>query len=113
MVAIREFSAPPEFLAQAGNASIPEPTRTILLMALLGILLVGLLLMVGTTLGAHWVRRWGRFRRGPVVPQDVITPRAPPRTADPQRLNPSRSQQEADTIVSGDKQAEDDTVISP
>ena len=50
---------------------LTEPTRTITLMALLGIALLGMLMIVSTMLGGHWVRRLGKHRRGPSVPLDV------------------------------------------
>ncbi len=52
--------------------TLPEPVRQIAYMALLGIALLGMLLIVGTLLGGHWVRRWGDRRRRPAVPPDVI-----------------------------------------
>lgn len=54
---------------------IPETTRTVALMAVLGIALLGLLMIVGTLLGGHWVRRLGKHRRGPAVPPDVSSAR--------------------------------------
>lgn len=56
------------------SPKLPEPVRHIAYMALLGIALLGMLLIVGTLLGGHWVRRWGDRRRGPAVPPDVIVP---------------------------------------
>ena len=55
---------------------IPETPRTIGLMALLAIALLGLLMIVGTLLGGHWVRRLGEHRRGPAVPPDVLSSRS-------------------------------------
>lgn len=59
-------------VAQPKN--LPEPVRQIAYMALLGIALLGLLMIVGTLLGGHWVRRWGNHVRRS-VPPDVILPR--------------------------------------
>ncbi len=56
----------------AARTGIPEPTRTIALMALLGIVLLGLLLVAGTLLGGSWVRKVGSFQRGRAVPEDLI-----------------------------------------
>ncbi len=96
--------------AQVVEQKVPEPTRTIILMALLGILLVGMLLIVGTLLGGHWVRRQGRVRRGPVVPTDVILHRAT------RSNNPSTKRTEhantGDTFVGDDTVGTDDTVVS-
>ncbi len=55
--------------------TLPEPVRQVAYMALLGIALLGMLLIVGTLLGGHWVRRWGNRRRRSAVPPDVIVPR--------------------------------------
>ena len=59
---------------------LPEPTRTILLMALLGIILLGLLIVAITLLGGRWVRRWGEHRPGVGIPPDLILkrPDSPP-----------------------------------
>ena len=54
------------------KSPLPEPTRTIAFMAILGIALLGMLLIVVTMLGASWVRKQGRFQRGPAVPPDVF-----------------------------------------
>ncbi len=97
-------------LAQVAEQKVPEPTRTIILMALLGILLVGMLLIVGTMLGGHWVRRQGRARRGPVVPTDVILPRASqPRR---QTIDSSNHSNTGETFVGDDTVGTDDTVVS-
>ena len=61
--------------------NLPEPVRQIAYMALLGIALLGLLMIVGTLLGGHWVRRWGNHVRRS-VPPDVITPRKETPTAE-------------------------------
>ena len=50
---------------------LPPPTRAALLMTLLGILLLGLFLVAAILLGGHWVRKLGKYRRGPSVPPDV------------------------------------------
>jgi len=54
--------------------TLPEPVRQIAYMALLGILLLGMLMIVSTMLGGHWVRRWGDRRRQQAVPPDLILP---------------------------------------
>jgi hypothetical protein len=87
---------------------IPEPTRTIIMMALLGIALVGLLLIAGTMLGGHWVRRLGSVRRGPVVPKDVIVPRATPSKSQPEMNGRSTSE----TFSGDDTVGTDDTIVS-
>jgi len=54
---------------------LPEPVRSIALMALLGIALLGMLMIVVTLLGGHWVRRLGNRIRRPAVPPDVVVPK--------------------------------------
>ena len=56
--------------AQQGAKKLPPPQQAMVLMALLGILLVGMFLIVAVLLGGHWVRRLGKHRRGPAVPPD-------------------------------------------
>jgi hypothetical protein len=56
--------------AEAAREKLPPPTRAAVMMALLGIALVGLLIIVLILLGGHWVRRQGAFRRGRSVPPD-------------------------------------------
>lgn len=51
---------------------LPEPTKAAAMMALLGIALLGMLLVVIILLGGHWVRKVGNYRRGPVVPPDLV-----------------------------------------
>jgi hypothetical protein len=66
-------------LAQAEpTKEMPPTTRTIAMMALLGIALLGMLLVVIILLGGHWARRQGNHRRGPVVPPDLILKKDPP-----------------------------------
>lgn len=98
-------------IAQAGEPSIPEPLRTILLMALLGIALIGFLLVVGTMLGAHWVRRLGRFRRGPAVPSDVPPLRS---TSKPSNVNSAiiLPGEKSETVVSRGQASQQDTTRS-
>ena len=69
-------------LAEAASRpdKLPPTTRAILMMALLGIALIGLMFIVAILLGGHWVRRQGSFRRGPSVPPDRA-PLAPSSTA--------------------------------
>ena len=60
-------------LAQADQTpQLPEPVKVSALMALLGIALLGMLLIVFILLGGHWVRKIGNYRRGPIVPPDVV-----------------------------------------
>jgi hypothetical protein len=58
------------FAEAAAGDKLPPPTRAAVLMALLGIALLGMLLVVIILLGGHWVRRQGNLRRGPAVPPD-------------------------------------------
>ena len=60
---------------------LPPTTRAALMMALLGIALVGLMFIVAILLGGHWVRRQGTFRRGPSVPPDRAPLASPPAAA--------------------------------
>ena len=70
------------FAQQAAPAkTLPEPVRYIAYMALLGIALLGMLMIVATLLGGHWVRRLGDRIRRPAVPPDVIVPRRGDRIA--------------------------------
>lgn len=55
-------AAPPDKLSPPASAAV--------LMALLGIALLGLLIVVVILLGGNWVRKQGNFRRGPSVPPD-------------------------------------------
>lgn len=58
-------------LAQATiTEKLPPPTRAAVLMALLGIVLLGMLIVAFILLGGHWVRRQGSVRRGPAAPPD-------------------------------------------
>ena len=76
-------------------------------MALMGILLLGMLLIVATLLGGHWVRRWGAYRRGPAVPPDVILGKAPPEEAPVIRpKRPDGKLEVGDTLII------DDTLLS-
>jgi hypothetical protein len=69
-------------LAEAAiGEKLPPPTRAAVLMALLGIALLGMLIVVIVLLGGHWVRRQGSFRRGPVVPPDRRPLSVPPEPA--------------------------------
>ena len=49
---------------------LSPPASAAVLMALLGIALLGLLIIVVILLGGNWVRKQGNFRRGPSVPPD-------------------------------------------
>jgi hypothetical protein len=55
-------AAPPDKLSPPASAAV--------MMALLGIALLGLLIVVVILLGGSWVRKQGNFRRGPSVPPD-------------------------------------------
>ena len=55
-------AAPPDKLSPPASAAV--------MMALLGIALLGLLIIVVILLGGSWVRKQGNFRRGPSVPPD-------------------------------------------
>lgn len=91
-------------LAQADKPEkIPEPTRTMIIMALLGIALLGMLLVVGILLGGHWVRRIGSHRRRPPVPPDLILKRKPPKE------EPRISHRKVDP---GDTMGTDDTMVN-
>lgn len=85
-------------LAQADEKPrLPEPVRVYALMALLGIALLGMLIVVFILLGGHWVRKIGKFRRGPVVPPDVVL----------------RSESDSDVVPIGDSdQPTDETSIT-
>jgi hypothetical protein len=85
--------------AQAGAQKLPPPTRAAVIMALLGIALLGMLIVAIILLGGHWVRRQGGHR-GRAVPPD----REPIRrrgqsldAADSQRA-PGESAPAADTV---------------
>lgn len=60
--ALLALAAPPDKLSPPASAAV--------LMALLGIALLGLLIIVVILLGGNWVRKQGNFRRGPSVPPD-------------------------------------------
>ena len=61
----------PLLLAQAtGGDKLSPPASAAVLMAVLGIALLGLLLNVIILLGGNWVRKQGNYRRGPSVPPD-------------------------------------------
>lgn len=64
--------------APAPAPTLPEPVRHVAYMALLGIALLGMLMIVATLIGGHWVRRWGDRLRRPPVPPDLILPRRSP-----------------------------------
>lgn len=83
--------------------TLPEPYRSLALMALLGIALLGMLMIVATLLGGHWVRRWGDRVRRKSVPPDVVVPRKSESSAP---KIPGRQINDGDTLGT------DDTVIS-
>jgi hypothetical protein len=60
-------------LAQAAPSDkLSPPASAAIMMALLGIALLGLLIIVIVLLGGNWVRKQGNFRRGPSVPPDRL-----------------------------------------
>lgn len=65
-------------LVAQSSAELPPPVRAVAMMALLGIVLLGLLLIASILLGGHWVRRLGGHRRGPSVPPDFIPKKTTP-----------------------------------
>ncbi|WP_152097765.1 hypothetical protein [Lacipirellula parvula] len=71
-------------------------------MALLGIALLGMLLVVVILLGGNWVRKQGKFRRGPSVPPDRL----------PLRRSTDAEPTASDAKISG-SQAGVDTVKAP
>lgn len=77
---------------------MPPTTKAIVLMALLGIVLLGLLLVVLILLGGHWVRRVGSHRRGPSVPPDLVIRNEPP-----PRVPPGNSQQSPGDTFTDDR----------
>jgi hypothetical protein len=98
------------FFAQQTERQVPEPTRTIVLMALLGIALLGLLLIAFTMLGASWVRKQG-YRRRSVVPTDTFLQHEPEPTTQQvsRKMNDFNS---ADTFTGDDTVSGDETVVS-
>ena len=101
-------------LAQQAERKVPEPTRTIALMALLGIVLVGLLLIAFTMLGASWARKQG-FRRRSIVPTDKFLPRDAESSPEPpakHSSNKMRHSNMGDTFTGEDTVSGDDTVVS-
>ncbi|RIK75799.1 MAG: hypothetical protein DCC67_14830 [Planctomycetota bacterium] len=64
------LSMAPASVVLAAGEKLPPPTRAAVLMALLGIALLGMLIVAVILLGGHWARRQGSFRRGPSVPPD-------------------------------------------
>lgn len=88
----------------AKTSSLPEPVRQIAYMALIGIALLGMLMIVATLLGGHWVRRWGdRVRSPTVVPPDILIPR-------PSESKPPQPPQEPNN--DGDTMGGSDTTIA-
>lgn len=83
----------------AKTSSLPEPVRQIAYMALIGIALLGMLMIVATLLGGHWVRRWGDRVRSPTVPPDILIPR-PSESKPPQP--PQEPKNDGDTMGGSD-----------
>jgi hypothetical protein len=76
-------------LAEAAPGDkLSPPASAAVLMALLGIALLGLFLIVVVLLGGNWVRKQGSHRRGPSVPPDRAPIRPP---ADQSPGNPAES----------------------
>jgi hypothetical protein len=96
--------------AQQAERKVTEPTRTFVLMALLGIILLGLLLVAIVMLGASWVRKQG-YRRPKPVPTDKFLPRQPDPTLRPvgKKMNDHSS---ADTFTGDDTVSGDETVVT-
>ncbi len=95
------------------SQTIPEPTRTIVLMALLGIALLGVLIVVSILLGGHWVRRLGGHRRGPSVPLDRRLKSRESRESAPPPNSSRQDINEGDTLGPDDMLGPDDTTVSP
>ena len=94
--------------------NLPPPTRAVAMMALLGILLVGLFLVVAILLGGHWVRRLGKHRRGPSVPPDVapVCQDSKADTTDDSQLAQSTHASDPDaSIGTKDTSTKDDTKV--
>jgi len=94
-------------LAQIAETSdkLPPPTRAAVMMALLGILLLGMMFVVFVLVGGHWIRRLGSHRRGPAVPPDVVpgpSPKSHPPTVSPKL--PNTKLNEGDTMIPDDTQ---------
>ena len=85
-------TAPPDKLSPPASAAV--------LMALLGIALLGLLIVVVILLGGNWVRKQGNFRRGPSVPPDrsPIPRRAPNDASAPSDETNASTQAGIDTV---------------
>ena len=83
------------------STTLPEPVRQVAYMALLGIALLGMLMIVATLLGGHWVRRWGDSLRRRSLPPDVLIPRSTKssRSLDPDLPNDGETFNGNDTTV--------------
>jgi hypothetical protein len=100
--------------AQEAGPKVPEPTRTIVLMALLGIVLLGLLLIAFAMLGASWVRKQG-YRRRSVVPTDIFLhhDQEPESLLTGSKFGFNAAETSLDDTVSGDDTLSgDDTVVT-
>ncbi len=64
-------------LMAQSSAELPPPVRAAAMMALLGIVLLGLLFIASILIGGHWVRRLGSHRRGSAVPPDFFSKKQP------------------------------------
>jgi hypothetical protein len=95
--------------AQQAERKVPEPTRTMIMMALLGIVLLGLLLVAFAMLGASWVRKQG-FRRRSVVPTDKFLKRDSEASQTP--VNKLDDFSTTDTFTGDDTVSGDDTVAT-
>lgn len=90
-------------LAQAATPEkLSPPASAAVLMALLGIALLGMLLVVVILLGGHWVRKQGKYHRGPSVPPDRL----------PLRRSIDTEPATSDATIPG-SQANIDTVKAP
>lgn len=96
-------SVPFRALAEAATPEkLSPPASAAVLMALLGIALLGMLLVVVILLGGNWVRKQGKYHRGPSVPPDRL----------PLRRSTDTEPATSDATIPG-PQANIDTVKAP
>lgn len=106
------------FVAAASDAQpiqkLPPPTRAAVIMALLGLMLLGMFIVVTILLGGHWVRRLGKHGRGRIVPPDVapIHPYRSTSVDAPAQKKGAHAQKKliGRNIVDGDTMATDETI---
>ena len=106
------FNIMPGLMATAADAQpmekLPPPTRAAVIMALLGLVILGLFIVVAILLGGHWVRRLGKHRRGPIVPPDVA-PLHPYRSTSAKKA--AQQKLECRDNVDGDTLATGETIV--